>query len=610
MQKSAFYFYFLFLFVALVCSFASAKDDLQTSFDYNSAAIEEDKAGNINGALDYFRKAVELSISDSGVDQQVNCLNNYGVALLRKSGYDQKNKHKWLRKAIEMLERALVLDPTNELAQENLDICISSRTGVSIQLEDEDDDDMAFHEVDDDWDAEDEDEEEDEEEEEEEEDEDEDEDDAEDEAEDDDLRTSRVQKSTNSKESTIASDSYEKEDVDPLFDEDFPPVHFPDLDENNAGREFDTGSSKSNDNEEESEEESFLKRRKALLKQGRKVSKLIAAGRIHGGIRSKQMRKLCKGEHLKIFASESELRNGALSPENFELSKHLLSICGVVSIEGVLSEKIVGKLRIAQNKHFKEMLKKVERKEVAMNTSRIAERSPGRYEIRLPYNEKIFTSSELVDNPLLRNLVQDAMGTNRIEIDTFSHITSLPKTAGQHWHSDIGSLNKAGEAHLRPHALVYFVPLQDIAYVSGPTEFILGSHRKCELSEEVEKNYGNWVMRMCPYSSDDAVYLESKAGSITIFDGRIRHRGGENRSNKKRALLYIAYVQEWYVDNVNFHLRQTREFDALSPRKRKLLNRVDNEEFKHRLHSHVGDKLKDKESTYNFGRYTYKVDGP
>ena len=93
-----------------------------------------------------------------------------------------------------------------------------------------------------------------------------------------------------------------------------------------------------------------------------------------------------------------------------------------------------------QKKHFNDMLKKVENGEIKMNTSRIAQRSWGRYEIRLPYNLEVFKSSELIDNPLLRPLVDKAMGSKRLEIDTFSHITSLPETPKQHWHADVGAL--------------------------------------------------------------------------------------------------------------------------------------------------------------------------
>ena len=68
-------------------------------------------------------------------------------------------------------------------------------------------------------------------------------------------------------------------------------------------------------------------------------------------------------------------------------------------------------------------------------------------------------------------------------------------------------------------------------------------------------------------------------GSAVLFDVRILHRGLANTEGVRRPQLYISFVQEWFVDHVNFNDKQTRAFDAVPVELRKLLGRVDSKMY-------------------------------
>jgi ectoine hydroxylase-related dioxygenase (phytanoyl-CoA dioxygenase family) len=163
----------------------------------------------------------------------------------------------------------------------------------------------------------------------------------------------------------------------------------------------------------------------------------------------------------------------------------------------------------------------------------VASRSQGRYEVKLELKEP-YTSSELVAHPLLQQLNRLLLD-DTIEIDTFSHVTSLPGAKAQHWHSDVNplfansaqaqaqakaatsataaaaataaalaaeegtvtptaharpslhplrdlpsvdlpSVDLPSAQHLAPQGLVAVVPLVPVNGSNGPTEFFVGSH--------------------------------------------------------------------------------------------------------------------------------------
>ena len=75
-------------------------------------------------------------------------------------------------------------------------------------------------------------------------------------------------------------------------------------------------------------------------------------------------------------------------------------------------------------------------------------------------------------------IMQNILGTKRLEIDTHSSVTSLAETPEQHWHRDAGFLFDYAnvQKQLPPHGMVIFVPLVKVTEQMGPTEFLMGSY--------------------------------------------------------------------------------------------------------------------------------------
>jgi hypothetical protein len=54
-------------------------------------------------------------------------------------------------------------------------------------------------------------------------------------------------------------------------------------------------------------------------------------------------------------------------------------------------------------------------------------------------------------------------------------------------------------------------------------------------------------------------------------------------------MVYATFMQEWYIDSVNFHRKQSFEFDELPKQVKKLLTRVDADHYVEFLEEIVRD---------------------
>ena len=55
--------------------------------------------------------------------------------------------------------------------------------------------------------------------------------------------------------------------------------------------------------------------------------------------------------------------------------------------------------------------------------------------------------------------------------------------------------------------------------------------------------------------------------------------------------MYAGVMRDWYADTVNFHRPQTRGWDALPWRQRKLLSRLDSREYTRLLEAELARVL-------------------
>ena len=168
-------------------------------------------------------------------------------------------------------------------------------------------------------------------------------------------------------------------------------------------------------------------------------------------------------------------------------------------------------------------------------------------------------------------------------------MTSLPGAPTQHWHNDVPGCFKKTVAWpamlLPPQGVVVVAPLVALDAVSGPTEFYFGTH------VNVDHGMGFWSAHDESPPTQHAV-LPAKRGDVVVFDMRIRHRGGANRSPRRRPIIYLGVVKDWYFDRVNFKDTQTRAWDArASLTERKLFTRIDSRLYTARLESLVRERV-------------------
>ena len=238
-----------------------------------------------------------------------------------------------------------------------------------------------------------------------------------------------------------------------------------------------------------------------------------------------------------------------------------------------------------------------------------ARRYHGRVPLRAP-----FTDPELIwPDELKEVLVGGFTGNRQLEIGRFSYVTAvcpalcaeassslvrwstdaarcadqLPESGEQNWHKDVdepyknfngaSSFEEADQFQPddpvvknlpipppAPGALVFFA-LHDVPLKMGPTELTVGSHLFS--SAELRRvGLGSKDERGRPMQFEHQMSL--RQGDILVMDIRLLHHGTANRANKPRTLLYIQYVQDFFIDRGNFPDKQTTDWVGLASTRR------------------------------------------
>ena len=287
------------------------------------------------------------------------------------------------------------------------------------------------------------------------------------------------------------------------------------------------------------------------------------------------LHRFCTVRNLKVRMGADERMRGFPSAQSLRLSWLALKACGVAVIEGAVAPAATSAASRAVAAHFENFKARIRAfkpeildpstplsDETSIQTAwtDAAERSKLRFEVKLPleppYLDEALTSSE----PVL-SLLKATLRSGRLELDTFSYVVSVAGAPAQNWHRDaICPCEWSGE-QVPPHGVVAMVAIDAIPQESGPTEFVLGSH------------IAN--LQHAQPGLPKAAFAVNE-GAVVLFDMRIEHRGGANRSPKDRALLYISYVSEWWRDGINFNTPQTVGWDRHNTtRARKLFRRLD-----------------------------------
>ena len=218
------------------------------------------------------------------------------------------------------------------------------------------------------------------------------------------------------------------------------------------------------------------------------------------------------------------------------------------------------------------------------------------FEFKLPHGAAPFERSAVADDELLLSMVKLLLLNSAVQLDTFSTVVSLAGAPAGAWHSDVEDPFAfhgpvvGGRSHAPPPGLVAVVPLVDLEERSGPTAFRLGSHVKPDGGMWDRGDGGSTE----PADSHVEVSLPAERGTVILFDLRVEHRGGPNRGEASRPILYLGYTNRWYRDVSNFHEPHTVEWEQMgSGVHRALYARLDSQEYVRSLEeafqAHGGD---------------------
>lgn len=225
---------------------------------------------------------------------------------------------------------------------------------------------------------------------------------------------------------------------------------------------------------------------------------------------------------LEIKTQETHLEQ--LSKEGVVVFKKLLNETSINIIKNELSH-----IRAA-------VFKKIATMDRPLRTySDIAERELGRLDYRCGFTSAIF---EEIAQPIIHLIKQMSP-----QID-FQHywgaIPSLGHSGPTAWHRDVYPIlnNTEGQnlsefdIDLPAYYFTVLIPLVTITEENGPTRFIKGTHRQMQVNVDETAAYAPLVT----------------PGDVTIFDGRILHKGSANQTDSERLVAYITFVANWYHD--------------------------------------------------------------
>lgn len=163
-----------------------------------------------------------------------------------------------------------------------------------------------------------------------------------------------------------------------------------------------------------------------------------------------------------------------------------LRVCGVVRLRSVWKPTALDAVAAAHRREFEDYLQTTGitlGANAATATKRGVQRWQGRWESQLPLAPP-FDDPSLTMHPSLLAVMQSALGSARLELDTFTQITSIGGAGNQPFHADVGPLwsqqtavSSDLQAQTRAHGMVCVVPLMNVSnQLRGPTAFQVASH--------------------------------------------------------------------------------------------------------------------------------------
>ena len=236
----------------------------------------------------------------------------------------------------------------------------------------------------------------------------------------------------------------------------------------------------------------------------------------------------------------------------------LLGAHGVVVVRDFLGGEVLDRVASSLRSATEEVLEACEGVPLGVGSVRgfeeVVLRSPGRYDCPQPFDALDAGAAAFVER-----YAAAALGSD-FERAFCGTVLARPGSPAQAWHAD--SLHRDGAA--RPAQLLnVLVALDDVTLDMGPTEVVPGSHQLTNHHVEVEKANPRFDDRIV-YQDDawgpgvvglgegDAFRAALPRGAAVLFDDRILHRGGANRSDEDRWVGYLSYLRRGFSADTHF----------------------------------------------------------
>lgn len=249
-----------------------------------------------------------------------------------------------------------------------------------------------------------------------------------------------------------------------------------------------------------------------------------------------------------VDVSEDERKSQELLPSTREAAHEAMIKHGCVLLRGCFEVDFINKLAETWHKNNPQDAAAMEAAayknldDRPLSQHSIYRREAHRYEITMPMTGP-FGDPALFANPLILSVLKESLG-DRLQLCSFTSVVSFPGAVLQQIHRDYSILfgediQSVNPRDLPAHAISVSVPLLDVDMSMGPTVVWLGSHL--------------WPSS-CPIPfSIDSTSISFKKGDCMMFDYRLFHAGGPNRSDQKRPIIYMVYGREWFYDEGHNH---------------------------------------------------------
>jgi hypothetical protein len=235
---------------------------------------------------------------------------------------------------------------------------------------------------------------------------------------------------------------------------------------------------------------------------------------------------------LKNKLGGNKLGGNKINNLGFDIKNNLNIHCVDLGLEKNDCNKLIC---LARNFFEKDVLAKLKNypRPITQLYGDFVERKPGRFEI-IPCSNlikeiyKILNKSDkfVMYNNLARNEIKRLTGE-----DVTEELCLLPvemSVSNGNFHRDI-FVKSPMDFIGNPFYITHLIYLDNIS----STEFCLGSQTN---SNDNPDNY-------------EKITIQSGENKMVLFDGRIIHRGLENKSDRTRYALYISYYKKSYIDD-------------------------------------------------------------